>query len=111
MNVTQGLQEIRGRLVENGANPKSVKLVDAIMERAALPAAQQAAAGSLLQLVRMLMRTPVSNADPLVYNDFVKLEEQLERRSEELRVIREEEDAKPIPKTKKFYKDQKNKSE
>ncbi len=109
MNVTQGLQEIRGRLIENGANPKSIKLVDAIMERAALPAAQQAAAGSLLQLVRMLMRTPVSNADPLVYNDFVKLEEQLERRSEELRAIREEEDAKPIPKTKKFYKDQKKK--
>lgn len=110
MNVTQGLQEIRGRLVENGANQKSVKLVDAIMERAALPAAQQAAAGSLLQLVRMLMRTPVSNADPLVYNDFVRLEEQLERRSEELRAIREEEDAKPIPKTKKFYKDQKKKA-
>lgn len=109
MNVTQGLQEIRGRLTENGASPKSVKLVDAIMERAALPAAQQAAAGSLLQLVRMLMRTPVSNADPVVYNDFVKLEEQLERRSEELRAIREEEDAKPIPKTKKFYKDQKKK--
>ncbi len=109
MNVTQGLQEIRGRLIENGASQKSVKLVDAIMERAALPAAQQAAAGSLLQLVRMLMRTPVSNADPVVYNDFVKLEEQLERRSEELRAIREEEDARPIPKTKKFYKDQKKK--
>ena len=109
MNVTQGLQEIRERLVENGANPKSIKLVDTIMQRAALPAAQSANAGSLMQLVRMLMRSPVSNADPLVYNDFVKLEEQLERRSDEMRAIRDAEDAKPIPKTKKFYKDQKKK--
>ena len=109
MNVTQGLQEIRERLVENQANPKSVQVVDTIMQRAALPAAQAANAGSLLQLVRMLMRSPVSNADPLVYNDFVKLEEQLERRSDEFRAMREAEDARPIPKTKKFYKDQKKK--
>ena len=28
-----------------------------------------------MQLVRMLMRSPISNADPLVYNDFVKIED------------------------------------
>lgn len=109
MNVTQGLQIIRGQLVSNGASPKSLKLVDTIMERAALPAAQQASAGSMLQLVRMLMRSSVSNADPVVYNDFVKLEAEMENRSEQARMEREAEDAKPIPKTKKFYKDQKKK--
>jgi hypothetical protein len=107
MKVTEGLLEIRSRLIENKANPKSVKLVDTIMQRAALPAAQAANAGSMLQMVRMLMRSAAANSDPLVYNDFVKLEEQMERRSDEARAIREEEDAKPIPKTKKFYKDQK----
>lgn len=96
--------------MENDASPKSLKVVDVIMQRASLPAAKDANAGSLLQLVRMLMRSPASNADPKVYNDFVRLEEQLERRSEEVRAIREAEEARPIPKTKKFYKDQKKKS-
>lgn len=109
MNVTQGLEDIRGRLIRNGANRKSLQLVDAIAQRASLPAAQDASAGSLLQLVRMLMRTPVANADPVVYNDFVKVEEELETRSEEFRAQREAEDAKPIPKTKKFYKSLKDK--
>lgn len=109
MNVKEGLEEIRGRLVRNGANPKSLQVVDAIMQRAALPAAQSASAGSLTQLVRMLMRSPVANADPIVYNDFVKVEEELEVRTAEFRAQREAEDAKPIPKTKKFYKTQKEK--
>lgn len=110
MNVTQGLQEIRSRLVENNANAKSLKLVDTIMERAALPSAQQASAGSLLQLVRMLMRSAVSNSDPLVYNDFVRLESEMETYSDAARLQREAEDAKPVPKTKKFYKEQKKKA-
>jgi hypothetical protein len=110
MNVKEGLEEIRGRLIRNGANPKSLQVVEAIMQRASLPAAQSASAGSLTQMVRMLMRSPVADADPIVYNDFVKVEEELEVRSEEFRVQREAEDAKPIPKTKKFYKAQKEKS-
>ncbi len=109
MNVTEGLDEIQGRLIRNGADKKSLQLVDTIKQRASLPAAQSASAGSLLQLVRMLVRSPVANADPVVYNDFVKLEEELEIRSDEFRARREEEDAKPIPKLKKFYKDQKQK--
>lgn len=108
MNVREGLEEIRGRLDRNGANPKSLQVVDTIMQRAALPAAQSASAASLLQLVRMLMRSPVANADPIVYNDFVKVEAELEHRSDEFRAQREAEDAKPIPKTKKFYKTQKD---
>jgi len=109
MNVKEGLEEIRGRLMRNGADKKSVQVVDTIMQRASLPAAQSASAASLLQLVRMLMRSPASNADPVVYNDFVKIEAELEQRSEEFRAQREAEDAKPIPKTKKFYKEQKGK--
>ena len=53
------------------------------------------------------MRSASANSDTLVYNDFVKIEEQMERRADVARAIREEEDAKPMPKTKKFYKDQK----
>jgi hypothetical protein len=110
MNVKEGLTEIRARLIENGAKKDTVKMVDMILQRASLPAAAGASAGSLLQLVRMLMRNAVSSSDPEVYNDLVKLEAQLESRAEEYRALREEEEriANPKnPKPHKFYKGQK----
>jgi hypothetical protein len=110
MNVQEGLQEIRQRLVENGANPGSLQTVDAILKRASLPAASSATANSLLQLTRMLMRTPMANENPLIYNDFVKIEAGLEERAEQVRAHRLEKDAeeaKPLPKSRKFYREQK----
>lgn len=110
MNVKEGLTEIRSRLVENGASSKTLAVVDAVLQRASLPAAQQASAGSLLQLTRMLMRSPVANADPLVYDDLVQVEASLESRADEVRAQREAEDARPVPKLKKFYKDRDKKA-
>lgn len=110
MNVKEGLTEIRRRLVENGAKKDTVKMVDMILQRASLPAASGASAGSMLQLVRMLMRNAVSNSNPDVYNDLVKLESQLEDKAEEFRSLREEEErmANPKnPKPHKFYKTEK----
>jgi hypothetical protein len=107
MKVQEGLREIRDRLIDNDAQPKSIQVVDAIMQRASLPAASSASATSLLQLVRMLMRSPVANADPTVYNDFVRIEADLEHRADEFRAIREADDARPAPKLKKYYKAQK----
>lgn len=106
MNVKEGLAEIRVRLVENGAKKETVKMVDMILQRASLPAASGATATSMLQLVRMLMRNAVSNSNPAVYNDLVKLESQLEARAEEYKALRDEEErmANPKdPKPKKFY--------
>jgi len=110
MNVQEGLQEIRNRLLDNDADPKSIQAVDAILKRAALPAAASAKANSLLQLTRMLMRTPISNSNPVVYNDFVKIEAGLEAQAEVVRAHRAEleaEESKPLPKSRKFYKEQK----
>jgi hypothetical protein len=98
MNVKEGLIEIRARLVENGAKKETVKMVDMILQRASLPAASGATATSMLQLVRMLMRNAVSNSNPAVYNDLVKVEAQLEERAEEYRRIREEEERMANPK-------------
>ena len=109
MNVKDGLQDIRARLIENGASKGSVQTLDAVLQRASLPAAQSATATSLLQLVRMLMRSPAANADPVIYNDFVRIESDLESRAEQMRAERDAEDAKPIPKTKKYYKNLKDK--
>src|SRR5918992_14568 len=108
MNVKDGLEDIRARLIANGASEGSVQAVDLILKRASLPAAQSANANSLLQLGRMLMRSPAANADPVVYNDFVRIEADLESRAEQMRAEREAEEARPIPKTKKYYKNLKD---
>lgn len=107
MNVREGLEEVRRRLQENGASPDTVNVVNAILQRASLPAAAGASAQSLLQLTRMLMRNPVSNSNPAVYNDFVKLESQLESQAAEFREVQAAEENRPMPKDHKFYKKQK----
>lgn len=105
MNVKEGLTEIRSRLVENGASEKTLALVDTVLQRASLPAASSASANSLLQLTRMLMRSPVADGNAEVYDDLIQIEAGLESRAEEFRARREAEDARPVPKTKKYYKD------
>ena len=107
MNVVEGLQVVRRRLEGNGAEPATLECVDLIMRRAALPAAKDGQAQSLIQLVRMLMRTPMAASNVRVYNDFVRLEEEMESGAAAHRERQALEDAKPVPKTKKFYKDQK----
>jgi len=105
MNVLEGLQTIRRRLEENDADPASLAVVDQISKRAALPAAQSANAQSLLQLVRMLMRSPAAASNVRVYNDFVRLEDEIETASAAMRERQALEDSKPVPKTKKYYKE------
>ena len=107
MNVQEGLQQIKLRLESRDANPQTIVLVDQIMRRASLPAAQPATAQSLLQLVRMLARTPIAHSDVDIYNDLVGLEEDLTSAAVDFKARQEAEDAKPVPKTKKFYKEQK----
>jgi hypothetical protein len=105
MNVVEGLQTIRRRLEENDADSATLALVDQIMKRAALPAAQTANAQSLLQLVRMLMRHPNASSNVRVYNDLVRLEDEIQTASAVIRERQAIEDAKPVPKTKKYYKE------
>ena len=109
MNVVEGLQAIRGRLEENEADPATIAAVDIFLKRAGLPAAQNAAAASQLQLVRMLMRTPASNTNVHIYNDLARLEEELQTAAAHAHAVRAAEEAKPMPKSKKFYKELKEK--
>ncbi|MBA2754862.1 MAG: hypothetical protein H0U40_10435 [Chloroflexia bacterium] len=110
MNVVDGLKMIRQRLDANGAVDETLALVDLIIKRASLPAAASAAAQSQLQLVRMLMRTPVADANTAIYNDLARLEEEIENVSTRRREEQEALDSRPEPKTKKFYKDLKEKA-
>ena len=111
VNVLEGLQTIRQRLVDNEASPETLALVDTIMKRAALPAAAPASAQSLLQLTRMLARTPVASANIAVYNDLLRLEEDLQTAATQYHERAQADEAKPIPKTKKFYKQQREREE
>ncbi len=108
MNVTEGLAILRERLLDNGADPKTIGLLDGIARRAALPNAQGASA-SLLQLTRMLARSPAATNDITVYNDLLKLEEQLESGAAAYRARQDSEerqaDAHAQQRTKKYYRD------
>jgi hypothetical protein len=53
----------------------------------------------------MFMRNPVAASNPRVYNDFVRLEDELEQAATAMREQRALEDARPVPKTKKYYKE------
>jgi len=105
VNVLDGLKAIRERLEEKGADAATLQCVDQIMRRAALPAAQPASATSQLQLVRMLMRTPAANSNVRVYDDFAQIEDELQHAAAERQERRAAEEAKPVPKTKKYYKE------
>jgi hypothetical protein len=111
VKVTEGLQIIRQRLVENGATAETLSLVDTIMQRASLPAAAAASTQSLLQLVRMLARSPVASNNIAVYNDLLRLEEDLQSAAQQYHERMEAEESKPIPKTKKHYKQIKEREE
>lgn len=109
MNVADGLTTIRDRLLSNGADDATIDHVEQILKRASLPSAGSAAAQSLLQLTRMLMRHPTASGNSAVYNDLALLEEQLERAAQNVAQRAAEEAAKPMPKLHKYYKDQKAK--
>jgi hypothetical protein len=109
MNVVDGLQTIRGRLEEQGANPKTLSYVDVFIKRAQTPGAGNASAASLTQLVKMLLRTPGSQDNTVIYNDLARLEESMVTSSAEYMARKAAEDAKPLPKSKKYYQELKEK--
>lgn len=111
MNILNALERVQERLQENGARPETLKLVGTIQKTASTPGADRAQVRSVTDLVRRLMRTPVANQNVGVYDDLAVLEEQLESETAEFVERKAEEEAKPMPKSRKFYKQQKEKEE
>jgi predicted RNA-binding Zn ribbon-like protein len=111
MNIINALERVRDRLVENDARPATLKLVDSISKTASTPGADRAQVRSLTDLVRRLMRTPVANQNVGVYDDLAVLEAQLEERTAEFAQQRAEEEARPMPKSRKYYKQLKEKED
>jgi hypothetical protein len=110
MNAIEGLERVRARLVANGARPATLAVVDEVLEKARLmPGGGGAAARSLVQLVQMLMRTPTAHRNTGVYDDLVRLEEELNEATARIQAARAAEESRPMPKSTKYYKELKRK--
>jgi len=113
VNVAEGLQRIKEQLEDNGASPATIQLVNGILLRAKTPSGQQATAKSMIELARMLQRTPAATNDIKVYNDLLKLEEGLQANAaaHRDRMASEERQAEAHAqnRSKKYYKEQKEK--
>ena len=108
MNARDGLERIRERLLDNDAQDATLQLVDTMIRNASAPGAEKAQA-SQLQLVRLLCRTPVATNNYVVYNDLVKLEAEMSEVADRRRAEVEAEADRPMPKSKKYYKQLKEK--
>lgn len=111
MNILNALERVRQRLQENDARPETLKLVGTIEKTASTPGADRAQVRSVTDLVRRLMRTPVANQNVGVYDDLAVLEDQLEAETAGFMEKKAEEEAKPMPKSRKYYKQLKEKEE
>jgi predicted RNA-binding Zn ribbon-like protein len=109
VNILNALERVRDRLQENGARPETLKLVGTIQKTASTPGADRAQVRSVTDLVRRLMRTPVANQNVGVYDDLAVLEEQLESETADYMERKSEEEARPMPKSRKYYKQLKEK--
>lgn len=112
MNLVEGLERVRLMLEGNGAEPATLRVVDTIRANAdKVSGGGDARAQSLLQITKMLMRTPAADRDVRVYNDLAKIEQQLTVRADTMARERAVEEERPLPKSKKFYKQQKEREE
>jgi len=109
MSIVYGLEQVRDRLLDHGASDATLDLVDQILKRASDPAMANAPSQSQLQIVRMLMRTPVAHDNIAVYNDLARLEEELDAAASVRRAQQAAVESRPMPKSKKFYKERKEK--
>jgi len=109
MNVIDGLTTIKERLTEQGANEKTLKYLDIFIERAKTPGAANAGSPTLIQLMTLLMRNQIAQGNTIIYNDLARLEETLRNAASDIAARKAAEEARPVPKSKKYYKELKEK--
>lgn len=101
------MERIRERLRERDADATTISMLNKYIGLA------QQVGGSehstQLRVLQRLMRTPEADRDMSIYNDLAALEEELEGIREANAREREALEARPLPKARKFYKQQKRK--
>jgi hypothetical protein len=109
MNARDGLLRIRERLVVNDARGETLKLVDQMIDRASGTESENVQA-TQAQLIRLLIRTPVANSNVGVYDDLVRLESEVQDAAARRAAEAEAAASRPVPKSKKYYKQLKEQS-
>ena len=105
MNIAENMVRLRQQLQERKASPRTLAMVDKYISLAEKVGGSEHT--SQLRVLQRLLRAPESSSDTAIYNDLVGLEEELEAVRDENAREREALDARPMPKLKKFYKQQK----
>ena len=103
MNVAENMVRIQQRMIERRAKPQTVAMLDRYITLAERMGGNEHV--SQLKVLQRLMRAPEAASDTAIYNDLVGLEEELQVARDEREREREALDARPIPKTKKYYKE------
>lgn len=106
MNIAENIVRLQERLVERKASTQTIRMLDRYRSLAEQAGGNEHS--SQLRVLHRLMRSPEATRDTSIYNDLAGLEEELEVAREE--IVREKEalEARPMPKLKKYYKQQKN---
>lgn len=106
MNIAENMVRLQQQLIERRAKPQTIAMLDRYITLAQQVGGNEYA--SQLRVLQRLMRAPEAAKDTSIYNDLAGLEEQLEGVRDQNAREREALEARPIPKTKKYYKEHKN---
>ena len=104
MNIAENMVRLQQRLIERRAKPQTMAMLDKYINLAQQVGGNEHT--SQLRVLHRLMRSPEASTDTSIYNDLAGLEEELEGIREEHAREREALDARPLPKLKKYYKQQ-----
>ncbi len=105
MNIADSMINLRQRLAARHARPGTLAMVDKYLQMAEQVGGSEHS--SPLKVLHRLMRTPEASRDVGIYDDLVGLEAELEEARQETAREREAMESRPLPKTKKYYKQRK----
>lgn len=105
MNIAETMVRLQQQLIDRRARPQTIQMLDKYITLAERAGGNEHS--SQLRVLHRLMRTPEAAQDTSVYNDLAGIEEELEVYREEQAREREALEARPTPKFKKYYKQQK----
>ncbi len=105
LNIAENMTRLQEQLVSRHAKPQTLAMVDKYITLAQRMGGNEHT--SQLRVLQRLMRAPEAAKDTTIYNDLAGLEEVLDGIRAENAREREALENRPIPKTKKFYKEQK----
>jgi hypothetical protein len=106
VNIAENMVRLQQKLIERRAKPQTVAMLDRYITLAERVGGNEYS--TQLRVLQRLMRSPEAIKDTAIYNDLAGLEEELEEVREQNAREREALEARPLPKTKKYYKQQKN---